>query len=138
VIEQTLMSVRKNSNNVIMSVNVNRLTERIKMSDVKNKYVDKMGYLYNLVYKGDVLAVLTDSKDGREIIVDLDCLSTHFFPYTEQMQKQQKKNEDLGVLANVTDEIRKLLDDNYVICHVSANRDTKGLVEYTIMLGESV
>ena len=108
------------------------------MSDVKNKYVDKTGYLYNLVYKGDVLAVLTDSKDGREIIVDLDCLSTHFFPYTEQMQKQQKKNEDLCVLANVTDEIRKLLDDNYVICHANVNRDTKGLVEYTIMLGESV
>ena len=108
------------------------------MSDVKNKYVDKMGYLYNLVYKGEVLAVLTDSKDGREIIVDLDCLSTHFFPYTEQMQKQQKKNEDLGVLANVTDEIRKLLDDNYVICHANVNRDTKGLVEFNIMVGESV
>jgi len=108
------------------------------MSDVKNKYVDKTGYLYNLVYKGDVLAVLTDSKDGREIIVDLDCLSTHFFPYTEQMQKQHKKNEDLGVLANVTDEIRKLLDDNYVICHVQADKKQKGLVEYTIMLGESV
>jgi len=108
------------------------------MSDVKNKYVDKMGYLYNLVYKGEVLAVLTDSKDGREIIVDLDCLSTHFFPYTKQMQKQHKKNEDLGVLANVTDEIRKLLDDNYVICHVQVNPDKKGLVEYTIMLGESV
>ena len=108
------------------------------MSDVKNKYVDKTGYLYNLVYKGDVLAVLTDSKDGREILVDLDCLSTHFFPYTEQMQKQQKKNEDLGVLANVTDEIRKLLDDNYVICHANVNRDTKGLVEVVVMLGESV
>ena len=106
------------------------------MGEFKNKYVDKTGYLYNLVYKGDVLAVLTDSKDGREIIVDLDCLSTHFFPYTEQ--KQHKKNEDLGVLANVTDEIRKLLDDNYVICHANVNRDTKGLVEYTIMLGESL
>lgn len=108
------------------------------MSEVKNKYVDKTGYLYNLVYKGDVLAVLTDSKDGREIIVDLDCLSTHFFPYTEQMQKQQKKNEDLGVLANVTDEIRKLLDSNHVICHVQADKTQKGLIEYTIMLGESV
>ena len=108
------------------------------MSEVKNKYVDKMGYLYNLVYKGDVLAVLTDSKDGREIIVDLDCLSTHFFPYTEQMQKQAKYNEDLGVLANVTDEIRKLLDDNHVICHANVNRDTKGLVEVVVMLGESV
>ena len=108
------------------------------MSDVKNKYIDKTGYLYNLVYKGDVLAVLTDSKDGREIIVDLDCLSTHFFPYTKQMQKQQKKNEDLGVLANVTDEIRKLLDDNYSICHVNLNREMKGLVECTIMLGENV
>ncbi len=108
------------------------------MSDFKNKYVDKMGYLYNLVYKGDVLAVLTDSKDGREIIVDLDCLSTHFFPYTKQMQKQQKKNEDLGVLANVTDEIRKLLDSNHVICHVQADKTQKGLVEYTIMIGESV
>jgi len=108
------------------------------MSDVKNKYVDKTGYLYNLVYKGEVLAVLTDSKDGREIIVDLDCLSTHFFPYTEQMAKKQKKNEDLGVLASVTDEIRKLLDDNYVMCHATVNRDTKGLVEYTIMIGESL
>jgi len=108
------------------------------MSDFKNKYVDKMGYLYNLVYKGEVLAVLTDSKDGREIIVDLDCLSTHFFPYTKQMQKQQKKNEDLGVLANVTDEIRKLLDDNHVICHVQADKTQKGLVEYTLMLGESL
>jgi len=106
------------------------------MSDVKNKYVDKTGYLYNLVYKGEVLAVLTDSKDGREVIVDLDCLSTHFFPYTKQMQKQQKKNEDLSVLANVTDEIRKLLDDNYVICHTTVNRDTKGLVEFNIMVGE--
>lgn len=44
------------------------------MSDVKNKYVDKTGYLYNLVYKGDVLAVLTDSKDGREIIASISII----------------------------------------------------------------
>jgi len=42
------------------------------------------------------------------------------------------------VLANVTDEIRKLLDDNHVICHANVNRDIAGLVEFNIMVGESV
>ena len=89
--------------------------------------------------KGDTLAILKGVQDGREITVNVEYLpSTNFVQLTKEMQKQQKKNEDLGVLANVTSEIRKLLDSNHVICHVSANRDTKGLVEYNIMLGESL
>lgn len=122
-----------------MSENVNKPTERaIKMSD-KNKYISvKTGNVYTMVYSGEALCVLTDDRDGKEIIVDVESFAKLFSPYTKQMQKQQKKNEDLGVLANVTDEIRKLLDDNYSICHVSLNREMKGLVECTIMLGENV
>ena len=121
-----------------MSENVNKPTEKaIKMSD-KNKYISvKTGNVYTMVYSGEALCVLTDDRDGKEIIVDVESFAKLFFPYTKQMQKQQKKNEDLGVLANVTEEIRKLLDDNHVICHANVNRDTKGLVEYMLMLGES-
>lgn len=121
-----------------MSENVNKPTERIKMSD-KNKYISvKTGNVYTMVYSGEVLCVLTDDRDGKEIIVDVESFAKLFSLYTKQMQKQAKMCEDLGVLANVTDEIRKLLDDNHVICHANVNRDTKGLVEFNIMLGESV
>ena len=122
-----------------MNVRKNNPTERaIKMSD-KNKYISvKTGNVYTMVYSGEVLCVLTDDRDGKEIIVDVESFAKLFSLYTKQMQKQAKMCEDLGVLANVTDEIRKLLDSNHVICHVSANRDTKGLVEYTLMLGESL
>lgn len=107
------------------------------MSDIKNKYVAvQTGNIFNLVYKGDVLSVVTD-KDGRELIIDTDSFNKHFAPYTKEMAKQAKYSEDLGTLTNVADEIRKLLDGNYVICHAKANRDIAGLVEYTIMLGES-
>ena len=129
----------RSSNNVIMSENVNKPTERaIKMSD-KNKYISvKTGNVYTMVYRGEVLCVLTDDRDGKEIIVDVESFAKLFSLYTKQMQKQAKMCEDLGVLANVTSEVRKLLDDNHVICHTTVNRDTKGLVEYTIMLGEVV
>ena len=107
------------------------------MSDIKNKYISvKTGNIFNLVYKGDVLCVVTD-KNGREVVIDTNSFHAHFAPYTKEMAKQAKYNEDLGTLANVTDEIRKLLDDNHVICHAKANRDIEGLVEYTIMVGES-
>jgi len=106
----------------------------------KEQYTEmSTSLVYEVAYKGDTLAILKGVQDGREITVNVEYLpSTNFVKLTKQMQKQQKKNEDLGVLANVTDEIRKLLDSNHVICHVSANRDTKGLVEYTLMLGESL
>ena len=106
----------------------------------KEQYIEmSTSLVYEVAYKGDTLAILKGVQDGREITVNVEYLpSTNFVQLTKEMQKQQKKNEDLGVLANVTDEIRKLLDDNYVICHVSANRDTKGLVEFNIMVGESV
>jgi len=107
------------------------------MSDIKNKYVAvQTGNIFNLVYKGDVLSVVTD-KDGRELIIDTGSFNEYFAPYTKEMAKQAKYSEDLGTLASVTSEIRKLLDGNYVICHAKANSDIKGLVEYTIMLGES-
>jgi hypothetical protein len=112
-----------------------------KVSEVeKEQYVEmSTSLVYEVAYKGDTLAILKGVQDGREITVNVEYLpSTNFVKLTKQMQKQQKKNEDLGVLANVTDEIRKLLDDNYVICHANVNRDTKGLVEYTLMLGESL
>ena len=95
--------------------------------------------VYEVVYKGDTLAILKGVQDGREITVNVEYLpSTNFVQLTKEMQKQQKKKEDLGVLANVTSEIRKLLDDNHVICHTTVNRDTKGLVEFSLMLGEVV
>ena len=118
-----------------------KLKEEGKVNEVeKEQYVEmSTSLVYEVVYKGDTLAILKGVQDGREITVNVEYLpSTNFVQLTKEMQKQQKKNEDLGVLANVTDEIRKLLDDNHVICHVSANRDTKGLVEYTLMLGESL
>ena len=120
-----------------MNVRKNKQTERIKMSDIKNKYVAvQTGNIFNLVYKGDVLSVVTD-KDGRELFIHTGSFNEYFAPYTKEMAKQAKYNEDLGTLANVTSEIRKLLDNGHVICHAKANSDIKGLVEYTIMLGES-
>ena len=112
-----------------------------KVNEAENKQYVEMStsLVYEVAYKGDTLAILKGVQDGREITVNVGYLpSTNFVQLTKEMQKQQKKNEDLGVLANVTSEIRKLLDSNHVICHVSANRDTKGLVEYTIMIGESL
>lgn len=118
------------------------VVEETKMNEVETKQYLKLstGLVYDLVFEGERLNVLKAVLSGSEGVVHIDDLKNpHFFvPYTKQMKKQQKKNEDLGVLANVTDEIRKLLDDNHVICHASVNRDTKGLVEYTIMVGESV
>lgn len=130
---------RNVSNNVIMSENVNKPTERVvKMSD-KNKYISvKTGNIYTMVYSGEALCVLTDDRDGKEIIVDVESFAKLFSLYTKQMQKQAKMCEDLSTLTNLTSELRKLLDDNYSICHVNLNREMKGLVEYTIMLGENV
>ena len=101
------------------------------------------GYIFNLLFKGETQCVLKRQCDGTEISVHVENLYPPLFRQctkedVKAIAKKQKKKEDLGVLANVTDEIRKLLDDNYVICHANVNRDTKGLVEYTIMLGESV
>ena len=108
------------------------------MSD-KNKYISvKTGNVYTMVYSGEALCVLTDDRDGKEIIVDVESFAKLFSPYTKRMQKQAKMCEDLSALTNLTGEIRKLLDDNYSICHVNLNREMKGLVECTIMLGENV
>ena len=118
-----------------------KLKEEGKVNEVeKEQYVEMSASLvYEAVYKGDTLAILKGVQDGREITVNVEYLpSTNFVQLTKEMQKQQKKNEDLGVLANVTSEIRKLLDDNHVICHVQADKKQKGLVEYTLMLGESL
>lgn len=120
-----------------------KLKEEIIVNEVnveKEQYVEmSTSLVYEVAYKGETLAILKGVHDGREITVNVEYLpSTHFVQLTKEMQKQQKKNEDLGVLANVTDEIRKLLDDNYVICHTTVNRDTKGLVEVVVMLGESL
>ena len=120
-----------------------KLKEEVIVNEVnveKEQYVEmSTSLVYEVAYRGDTLAILKGVQDGREITVHVEYLpSTHFVQLTKEMQKQQKKNEDLGVLANVTDEIRKLLDDNYSICHVNLNREMKGLVECTIMLGENV
>ena len=96
------------------------------------------GRVYEVVFKGNYCVVLKNTMTGDESFCTVKQLSIYFHTYTKEYAKQQKKNEDLGVLANVTDEIRKLLDDNHVICHANVNRDTNGLVEYTIMLGESL
>ena len=96
------------------------------------------GRVYEVVFKGNYCVVLKNTMTGDESFCTVEQLSVYFHTYTKEYAKQQKKNEDLGVLANVTDEIRKLLDDNHVICHTTVNRDTKGLVEFSLMLGESV
>ena len=101
------------------------------------------GYIFNLLFKGDTQCVLKRQCDGTEISVHVENLYPPLFRQctkedVKTIAKQAKKNEDLGVLANVTDEIRKLLDDNYVICHVQADKTQKGLIEYTMMIGESV
>ena len=95
--------------------------------------------VYDVAFKGNKVSVLKSVKDGDETALLSEYLSDSnlFLPYTKEMAKQAKYNEDLGTLANVTSEIRKLLDGGHVICHAKANRDIKGLVEYTIMLGES-
>lgn len=99
--------------------------------------------IYSVVFKGDTISLLKEIEQGQELACHNDNLPSYVFARCSEedikvITKQAKKNEDLGVLANVTDEIRKLLDDNYVICHTTVNRDTKGLVEFNIMLGESV
>ena len=101
------------------------------------------GYIFNLLFKGETQCVLKRQCDGTEISVHVENLYPPLFRQctkedVKAIAKQQKKNEDLCVLANVTDEIRKLLDDNYVICHANVNRDTDGLVEVVVMLGESL
>lgn len=119
-----------------------KLKEETVVNEVEAKqYLElSTGLVYDLVFEGDRVNVLKAVLSGSEVVVNIDNLKApHLFvPYTKQMQKQQKKNEDLYVLTSVTDEIRKLLDDGYVICHASVNRDTKGLVEVVVMLGESV
>jgi hypothetical protein len=119
-----------------------KLKEEIIVNEVnveKEQYIEHFtGRVYDLVFKGNRTYVLRCASDEQEVCCYESHLKSIFTPLTKEMQKQQKKNEDLGVLANVTDEIRKLLDDNHVICHANVNRDTKGLVEFNIMLGESV
>lgn len=129
-----MITERNSSKNGTTSARKSRPTERaIKMSD-KNKYVSvQTGRVYNLVYSGTVLCVLTSEEDGREFTVPTDEFPTYFIPY-----KQAKRKEDLGVLSNIIDEVCKLLDDNHVICYANVNRDTKGLVEFKIMVGESL
>ena len=119
-----------------------KLKEEEKVNEVnveKEQYVEHFtGRVYDLVFKGNRTYVLRCVSDEQEVCCYESHLKSIFTPITKEMQKQQKKKEDLSVLADVTDEIRKLLDSNHVICHVSANRDTKGLVEFSLMLGESV
>jgi hypothetical protein len=119
-----------------------KLKEEIIVNEVnveKEQYIEHFtGRVYDLVFKGNRTYVLRCASDEQEVCCYESHLKSIFTPLTKEMQKQQKKNEDLYALATVTDEIRKLLDDNYVICHTTVNRDTKGLVEYNIMLGESV
>ena len=93
--------------------------------------------MYDVIFKGKTTYVLRDVENGGEVCVYAKDLKSLFSTYTKEMAKQAKYSEDLGTLASVTSEIRKLLDGNYVICHAKANSDIKGLVEYTIMLGES-
>jgi hypothetical protein len=108
--------------------------------ETKQYYEQRTGLVYDLVFQGERLTILKAVLSGSEVVVDIENLENtyHFIPYTKAMQKQAKHKEDLGTLANVTDEIRKLLDDNHVICHAKINRDTKGLVEFSLMLGEVV
>ncbi len=117
-----------------------KLKEEEIVNEVETEqYIEHFtGRVYDLVFKGNRTYVLRCARDEQEVCCYESHLKSIFTPLTKKMQKQQKKKEDLGVLANVTDEIRKLLDDNHVICHANVNRDTKGLVEYTIMLGESL
>jgi len=96
--------------------------------------------VYDVAFKGNKVSVIKSVKDGDETALLSEYLSDSnlFLPYTKDMAKQVKYNEDLGTLASVTSEIRKLLDNGHVICHAKANRDIEGLVEYTIMIGESL
>ena len=124
-----------------------KLKEEVKVNSVATDEVMYLqlssGYIFNLLFKGNTQCVLKRQCDGTEISVHVENLYPPLFRQctkedVKAITKQQKKNEDLGVLASVTGEVRNLLDSNHVICHTTVNRDTKGLVEYTIMLGESL
>jgi len=95
--------------------------------------------VYDVAFKGNKVSVIKSVKDGDETALLSEYLSDSnlFLPYAKDVAKQVKYNEDLGTLASVTSEIRKLLDNGHVICHAKANSDIEGLVEYTIMVGES-
>ena len=113
------------------------------MSDLAEQvqYVEiSSGCVYDLVFKGKKLNILSRLLDGAEITVHNDSLMCDklFKVYTQQMKDAYKRLQDYNTLHTVSREIKLLLDDNHVICHASVNRDTKGLVEYTIMVGESV
>ena len=117
-----------------------KLKEEEKVKEVEKELYQSNsdGRVYEIVFKGDYCVVLKNTMTGDESFCTIEQLSIYFHTYTKECGKQAKKNEDLCVLANVTDEIRKLLDDNHVICYANVNRDTRGLVEFNIMLGESV
>ncbi len=128
---------------------VDLFTERFKLKEenvVTNKgetkqyYEQRTGLVYDLVFQGERLTILKAVLSGSEVVVDIENLENtyHFIPYTKAMQKQAKMREDLSTLTNLTGELRKLLDDNYSVCYVKVNREMKGLVECTIMLGENV
>jgi len=128
---------------------VDLFTERFKLKEenvVTNKgetkqyYEQRTGLVYDLVFQGERLTILKAVLSGSEVVVDIENLENtyHFIPYTKAMQKQAKMREDLSTLTNLTGELRKLLDDNYSICYVKVNREVKGLVEFTVMLGESL
>ena len=128
---------------------VDLFTERFKLKEenvVTNKgetkqyYEQRTGLVYDLVFQGERLTILKAVLSGSEVVVDIENLENtyHFIPYTKAMQKQAKMREDLSTLTNLTGELRKLLDDNYSICYVKVNREVKGLVEFTVMLGENV
>lgn len=109
-------------------------------SPEKEQYISvNTNTVYDVAFKGNKVSVLKSVKDGDETALLSEYLSDSnlFLPYTKEMAKQTKYNEDLGTLANVTSEIRKLLDNGHVICHAKANSDIEGLIEYTIMVGES-
>jgi hypothetical protein len=116
------------------------LKEEDKVNTEKEQYISvNTNTVYDVAFKGNKVSVLKSVKDGDETALLSEYLSDSnlFLSYTKDMAKQAKHNEDLGTLANVTSEIRKLLDCGHVICHAKANRDIAGLIEYTVMLGES-
>lgn len=123
-----------------MTARENKQTERgIKMSDTKQYYEQRTGFVYDLIFKGETLSILKGVSDGREIVVDIENLENtyHFMPYTKQMQKQVKKKQDLSTLDTVSSTIKKCLEDNYVICHSRIDR-MDDLITVSIVMGKEV
>ena len=116
-----------------------REEEVVNQTETKQYYERSTGLVYDLVFQGKTVSVLKDVLDNREIsvhIANLKC-PLHFTPYTKEMAKQAKYNEDLSILETISETVKKNLDVGYVICHSKVEKE-KDLITVSVVMGKEV